>query len=205
MKLNVAQLTRKIAKHRPLVVCFVGKKIWDIYEGVVSKTALAQELQPEVLKVEAARRGVKVELPDTPPPGINAPPLGARSDSELSSPLSEEGQQGSVVGTHLNEQVIETDLPEDIKPTVNITQSPSTPLKRAKSEMISLPASSERKAKSPGATKGVMDWTAPRPFRLPWPEGGGHTYFWVTPNTSGLERTPVSPISVQTGQRMNAS
>lgn len=201
MKLNVAQLTRKIAKHRPMVVCFVGKKIWDIYEGVVSKTALAQEPNSEVLKVETARRGVKVELPNSPPPGVNAP----RSDSELSSPLSEEGQEASAVGTHLDDQLIETDLLEDIKPTVNTTQSPSTPLRRAKSEMISLSASSGKKAKSPKATKGVMDWTAPRPFRLPWPEGGGHTYFWVTPNTSGLERTPVSPISVQTGQRMNAS
>ena len=36
----------------------------------------------------------------------------------------------------------------------------------------------------------AFDWHRPRPFRLPHRDG--YTYFWVTPNTSGLERTPVS-------------
>ncbi len=47
-----------------------------------------------------------------------------------------------------------------------------------------------------------MNWTRPRPFRLPLPsvtehphEQTSYCYFWVVPNTSGLERTPVSPSS----------
>ena len=39
MRLNVLPFTEKLLGIRPGVVCFVGKKIWDVYESVVSKSA----------------------------------------------------------------------------------------------------------------------------------------------------------------------
>ncbi|WVO15510.1 hypothetical protein L204_103168 [Cryptococcus depauperatus] len=37
MRLNTYQLLLKFVKYRPKVVCFVGKKIWDIFGSVVSR------------------------------------------------------------------------------------------------------------------------------------------------------------------------
>lgn len=39
MKMNVPSLLEKIERHRPRMVCFVGKKIWDMFESVVKRSA----------------------------------------------------------------------------------------------------------------------------------------------------------------------
>ena len=59
---------------------------------------------------------------------------------------------------------------------------------------------SRPRTRTPARPKEKFDWTKPRPFRLPHTADKGdgrvgYTYFWVVPNTSGLERTPVSLAS----------
>jgi hypothetical protein len=141
MRLNVLPFTEKLLGIKPGVVCFVGKKIWDVYESVVSKSARVVDTGQAV--------NVKEEQDDTT----------ALSDP----PPADEGQGG------------------DVKPTM--IDNP-----------ISGPAPTPRR-RTPAKVKEKFDWTKPRPFRLPHPTDDGlkYTYFWVVPNTSGLERTPVSP------------
>lgn len=146
MRLAVLPLSLKLQSYSPQIACFVGKKIWDIYESVISKSAGApqpardeqadlQVVKEEVVKVEEEEMDVKLESLDT------APALGGRGES---------------------------------------TSSPSPRKVKAKTKAKSEP----------------FDWTTPRPFRLPGRPGsprGTYTYFWVVPNTSGLERTQVGP------------
>jgi hypothetical protein len=146
MRLNVLPFTEKLLGFKPGVVCFVGKKIWDVYESVVSKSARVVDTGQAV--------NVKEEQDDTTASSDPAP-----------------AQEGLVS----NEQG------EDVKPAVvdNPTAGPApTPRRR-----------------TPAKVKERFDWTKPRPFRLPHQTDDGlkYTYFWVVPNTSGLERTPVSP------------
>ena len=61
MRLNVLDLALKMQAHRPKVVCFVGKKIWDVYESVVVKTA-RPALVVQMVKVE---KEVKVDMDQT--------------------------------------------------------------------------------------------------------------------------------------------
>jgi hypothetical protein len=141
MRLNVLPFTEKLLGIKPGVVCFVGKKIWDVYESVVSKSAQVVDTGQAV--------NVKQEYED--------------STTLSDPPPAEEGQGG------------------DVKPTMidNPTSGPApTPRRR-----------------TPAKAKERFDWTKPRPFRLPHQTADGlkFTYFWVVPNTSGLERTPVSP------------
>jgi hypothetical protein len=141
MRLNVLPFTEKLMGIKPGVVCFVGKKIWDVYESVVSKSARVVDTGQAV--------NVKQEHED--------------STTLSDPPPADEGQGG------------------DVKPTMidNPTSGPtSTPRRR-----------------TPAKVKERFDWTKPRPFRLPHQIADGlkYTYFWVVPNTSGLERTPVSP------------
>jgi hypothetical protein len=145
MRLNVLPFTEKLLGIKPGVVCFVGKKIWDVYESVVSKSARAVD--------ESQGIDVKEEQEDT---------------TAISDPTPAEG-------------VVVSGERGDVKPTIigNPTSgSTSTPRRR-----------------TPAKVKEKFDWTKPRSFRLPHQTDDGlkFTYFWVVPNTSGLERTPVSP------------
>jgi hypothetical protein len=154
MRLNVYPFTLKLIQYRPRVVCFVGKKIWDVFETLAGKTAtVADRLPSPMVKTEPAAEGES---------DLN----GAAKRSRTSSPM--------------------TDMELDMKP--NLSTAPTTPL-RSKTTI----PTSKRKS----ATKTPFDWYAPRSLRLPLPpeedgSDGGYCYFWVTPSTSGLERTPVS-------------
>jgi hypothetical protein len=129
---------------KPGVVCFVGKKIWDVYESVVSKSARVLDTSQAV--------NVKEEQDTT----------------RISVPASAVDMVSGGQGEHVKPAVVDN-------PTSGST---STPRRR-----------------TPAKVKMKFDWTKPRPFRLPHQtdEGLKYTYFWVVPNTSGLERTPVSP------------
>ena len=147
MRLNVLPFTEKLLGIKPGVVCFVGKKIWDVYESVVSKSARV---------VDASQRTEVKEEQGT---------------TTISGPTPAEGLGSGGQG-------------EDVKPDMidNPTSGPApTPRRR-----------------TPAKVKEKFDWTKPRLFRLPHQTDDGveYTYFWVVPNTSGLERTPVSlPLS----------
>lgn len=157
MRLNVPDLTSKVRKYRPRVVCFVGKKIWDVYESVAIKTARAG-LKVEDVKVEARDGGA-----------------GEHVESEIGDVALKRD-----VKVELEEVMLEA----DVKPNKTALASPSP----AKPKNRSTPTPSPRRMKPP---PGPFQWTAPRSLRLLYPEGDGFTYFWVTPSTSGLERTPV--------------
>lgn len=144
MRLDVLDLTVKMQAHRPKVVCFVGKKIWDVYESVVIKTARASS-RSNIVKSEPQRVKLEVEAPS-----------GEVQDVKLG--LEE-----------INEEIYPS-------PIVRSTPSPSP-----------------RRIKKPPA--GPFNWHKPRSVRLPFQEGHGYIYFWVTPSTSGLERTPVRLFS----------
>lgn len=154
MRLNALPFTEKLLRLKPKVVCFVGKKIWDVYESVIRKTATAT---------------ATVAVPPVPEP------------SSVRSATS----------------AVDDRLEQDQKPM------PAPPTSSIKAEQRSKPneessTAAQRNGKRKKEEKIPFDWTQPRSFRLPHIEEGQitrYTYFWVVPNTSGLERTPVSPIS----------
>lgn len=152
MRLNALPFTEKLLRYKPRIVCFVGKKIWDVYESVIAK---------------------------------NASPL-THASSYLEAGVKEEPEDGSTsTRSPLASMKIE---PADRV----IGERAITPLRTGRA------GGTPRRAKD----KVPFDWTQPRPFRLPLTEGGRirYTYFWVVPNTSGLERTPVRPtLSSSTG------
>ncbi|EIW66020.1 hypothetical protein TREMEDRAFT_65863 [Tremella mesenterica DSM 1558] len=161
MRLNVFQFSQKIILNRPKVVCFVGKKIWDVYESVVSKTA------------------VSTSQPSTPKKQI-------KSEPTWSSNISCEDPIELNVKTEIRE---ETNLGNSIR----LRSPPLTPISDH-SERYHTAKHEEQST--------TVHWTQSRRLRLPLPpsdEGEGKEefcYFWVVPNTSGLERTPVRSFSM---------
>jgi len=149
MRLNALPFTEKLLCIHPRIVCFVGKKIWDVYESVITKAA---RIADEVVKDESAELvRMSAETPE--------------------------------IKTESLDQAVEDRKPAifDPTPTTTPTRAQGTP--------------SRPRTRTPARPKEKFDWTKPRPFRLPHTADNGqvrYTYFWVVPNTSGLERTPVS-------------
>lgn len=156
MRLNALPFTEKLLRLKPRIVCFVGKKIWDVYENVVAKSATTAH----------------VPLP----PGHDGGGVQAvKQDPEASQPTPPR-----TPARVKNEDGTET-------PLRTVDTSTATPRRKVP------------KVKTP------FDWTQPRAFRLPHPSHDGeaerYTYFWVVPNTSGLERTPVRPCPIVDEQK----
>lgn len=220
MRLNVHPFTLKIAHHRPRVVCFVGKKIWDVYASVCGKTATAPP--PKVadgggdLEGEREREicvPIKQEVVDTSGQGRDGL---LRMPDPPFVPVKVESESGSAFSTDARHVALEPEgsfelAEEDIKPSAielgqtvgtGATQPPTTPINvnMIGEQPLQAPSTPAR-----SKAKEQMDWHAPRPLRLPLPPRPStsgnedrrrakleYTYFWVTPSTSGLERTPVS-------------
>jgi TDG/mug DNA glycosylase family protein len=155
MRLNALPFTDKLLRIKPKIVCFVGKKIWDVYESVIRKSArpIDHARNSPVVKSEVQA----FETAAIPVPGVTTT---STCDVKQEAP----------------DQV-------ESKPIIRNTV-PSTP------------QSQSRGNRTPTRPKVRFDWTKPRPFRLPHGDDDSqvlsYTYFWVVPNTSGLERTPVS-------------
>ena len=149
MRLSVLPFTEKLLETRPAVVCFVGKKIWDVYESVVSKSAKMTAPRPSM--------AIKEEVEE-------AKPVLDASQTRVSGAVEEQEM------VQRGEDIKSSNTEPAAGPTAT---GPITPRRR-----------------TPARPKVKFDWTKPRPFRLPHQDG--YTYFWVVPNTSGLERTPVS-------------
>jgi hypothetical protein len=151
MRLNALPFTEKLLRIRPRIVCFVGKKIWDMYESAITKSAKIVDDGPiSVVKNEP----------------------------------SESGHASTIENPVVKEENVDPATGEDIKPVV--PDSNLTTPNRAQG--------AHPRTRTPARPKQKFDWTKPRSFRLPHPAENGqvsYTYFWVVPNTSGLERTPV--------------
>jgi hypothetical protein len=153
MKLQVPALITKLIPLRPRLVCFVGKKIWDIFGGVCEKTA-----------GEAVEGGMVVKKEK-----------GAVEEKEEEVEREEKEEEG--VDRELDEEGVK--LEREVTPidTVNISGKGKGSMSTRKKKKVIVP----------------FDCHKPRPLRLPLGDGLGYVYFWATPNTSGLERTPVRP------------
>lgn len=181
MRLNVHPFALKLVRLRPKIVCFVGKKIWDIFETITSKSARVpvEDTRIEVVKREAGlSSGVSVKL--------EIQEMKVEPYRDPSSPLSEEGPD--TISTY--GQAVSDSTEVDRKPEVK----PSTPLRHPAASSSTRSTSTPRRT---GTSALPFEWLKPRSLRLPLPPQEGetkpsHCYFWVTPSTSGLERTPVS-------------
>jgi hypothetical protein len=191
MRLNVYDLTLKLVKNRANMVCFVGKKIWDIYESVAIKTAgPAVVVRPSIPAPALASEGtmmkegddddglVKLERDDEDEPNFapERPSVAEGADMKPEIPLSSSSHSPMLKS-------------ENLYTPASLESSEETTTRSATRD-----SESNIKTASAPKTKPTIDWTQPRPLRLP--HSKGYTYFWVTPNTSGLERTPVSAFVV---------
>ncbi|WVQ81484.1 hypothetical protein IAT38_003608 [Cryptococcus sp. DSM 104549] len=173
MRLNISHLLGKFQRDRPLCVCFVGKKIWDVFEGVVKKTARRVEGAPREVAGEEAglvkmetedddnsRLPIKAEPPDPITPTILSP--SPRTPSKRKAPST--------------------------LPTSTPTPSPSPSRGKRKPAAPKVPfdfarprpywlAHPPEEVKTEGEDDGLGG------------KGPVYTYFWVVPSTSGLERT----------------
>nr|XP_019009901.1 uncharacterized protein I206_05462 [Kwoniella pini CBS 10737]OCF48682.1 hypothetical protein I206_05462 [Kwoniella pini CBS 10737] len=179
MKLNVFNLTKKFLKYQPKLVCFVGKKIWDVYESVISKTATPIESVQEVkgqLYIES-----KMESSSS------------SSGSHSKIKMKEEKidiKEEDIISSSNNGSLSETKVAVK-KELLNSPESSSL------SPISSQEQTSQLKIENTKSKVDPFNATKPRKYRLPHHELNfhtikGYTYFWVVPNTSGLERTPLS-------------
>jgi hypothetical protein len=203
MRLNVYPFTLKLMEHRPRLVCFVGKKIWDVYESVAGKTATATATvtASPTGKGTATGTGAITHFdPVTPVTPIT--PVKLEQAEEVLADLECAPEQG-----HEDSSPTIVKLEEGIVPGY----PPSTPSPSPGRVQPGVQPKPQRRPitpKSIQSAKRTFDWTQPRALRLPLPPSGSargkatandvdvephsHCYFWVVPSTSGLERTPVS-------------
>ncbi|WVQ63838.1 uncharacterized protein L199_001994 [Kwoniella botswanensis] len=187
MRLNVYNLTAKFLKYKPKIVCFVGKKIWDVYESVIKKTAIrsiGQKMTSE--KGLGTRAQVKVEEEDLISSDINKitssrrVKLESTDDPDQDSSLSPAPEPEATVKVEEpgSERLVKIET-DELNHSVHSASTSGKFSKRRMSKII----------------VEAFDATKPRIFRLPHHSIGnedeveGYTYFWVVPNTSGLERT----------------
>lgn len=176
MKLNTINLLQKFIKYQPSVVCFVGKKIWDVFESVVGKTAEFDETVKQKVKLEG-----EVE---------NGEGSGDGGKGRSVVTLDPTPERGTVK--------IEPAELGDQPSLLPLSASPSKTPQLTPAQTASLsPAKARAKKGAIKPPKTPFSFSQPRALRIPHPpeENGGeikYTYFFVVPSTSGLERTPVS-------------
>ncbi|WWC91138.1 uncharacterized protein L201_006079 [Kwoniella dendrophila CBS 6074] len=219
MKLNVYNLTRKFLKYKPKLVCFVGKKIWDVYESVVVKasnpiengsikpvdTEDGEGSQQSLIKLEEDQANIKAEL------------MSAEEHVKLETvqDRDEESSLSPIPPTSITSIQETDDKTFDVKlePVDDQTSTMTDPsssdqkpsmyyITEAVPDQNNIQTVSPQKKKKSPRKKILMEpfnATKPRKFRLPHYNPNstskgksvviGYTYFWVVPNTSGLERT----------------
>ncbi|EAL20064.1 hypothetical protein CNBF3900 [Cryptococcus deneoformans B-3501A] len=174
MKLNTINLLQKFIKYQPSVVCFVGKKIWDVFESVVGKTAEFDETVKQKVKLEG-----EVE---------NGEGSGDGGKGRSVVTLAPTPERGTVK--------IEPAELGDQPSLFPLSASPSKTPQLTPAQTASLsPAKARAKKGAIKPPKTPFSFSQPRALRIPHPpeENGGeikYTYFFVVPSTSGLERTP---------------
>ncbi|OCF35635.1 hypothetical protein I316_02690 [Kwoniella heveanensis BCC8398] len=215
MRLNVYKLTQKFLKHKPKVVCFVGKKIWDVYESVVRKTSVPVEADVRMMEQDtpdhsnAGGEVIKKEPLDIDQ--VKLEPIAKNLTSRASCSLSVPPLKVEPAQADIKPDLQSADTSYANRPSSIAQSNPPSPLKPVKKEEsvatdVTKQPSRKLHAKAPKAPVQPFDPTKPRRFRLPHAcighvdsesalgiEAGrttqSWTYFWVVPNTSGLERT----------------
>ncbi|KAL7421113.1 uracil DNA N-glycosylase Thp1 [Cryptotrichosporon argae] len=211
MRLAVPAFARKIAKYRPRLVCFVGKKIWDTFEDVAGRAAggsgtsgaeeagegasrsieqgtagAAARDDEGSVKLESARNDeVMVKLE----PAHDADAMVKVEPADSGATVAEDGIDVKLeAGPDLKPEVLGELRTADAGATPTVSEPTASPARaRARAGTPrSRPGTPRARARAPAA---AFDWTRPRALRIPHAQG--HTYFWVVPNTSGLERTPL--------------
>lgn len=172
MRLAVEPLVRKFVDLRAGVVCFVGKKIWDIFAGVAGKSAKLRE------KADAAEAKKRAK------------------EAAVKREVQREVLEAKVTMCTLEDGLVKLE-PE----AEGEAPGPITPRKDRPEPYIELisrtPSTTPSRPATPSTPKSkAFAFDKPQPLRLLLPDDKNakwtHTYFWVVPNTSGLERTPLS-------------
>ncbi|WVQ74434.1 hypothetical protein IAR50_004035 [Cryptococcus sp. DSM 104548] len=164
MRLNTAQLLSKFVKYHPGVVCFVGKRIWDVFESVVKKTVFYGEEVETMVKAEIGtmEEGTERKVSILTPQKKSKSRLKDGDYDSLSEPLT---AMPSIAVTPIKRRLETPSSPAS--PRGKKSKSTKTPFSFSTLQSIRLPH-----AYSPGGQRRF-------------------TYFFVVPSTSGLERTPL--------------
>lgn len=162
-------LANKLAVHRPRIVCFIGKNIWDVFASV-ARRSVPKSLAPVATVVKAE-----------PDAGVAAPRVVSYT-LDAGMVKREEGPEVPIDSLEGDDVLVKIEPGEEpillLPRPASATPPPTNP------DTTAGKSKSKTKAKPPPFT-----YDAPQPLRLA--HGGGHTYFWALPNTSGLERTPL--------------
>jgi TDG/mug DNA glycosylase family protein len=202
MRLNVHPFTLKLMEHRPRLVCFVGKKIWDVYESVAGKTATATATGTGMGTTTGTLTLFDPVTPVTPVKLEQANQVLV----DLECAPEQANDHNSPIVIKLEPEIVPDNPPSTPSPSRGRRQPVSHPKPHPKPQ--DKPQRKPMTPKTPQGAKPTFDWTQPRALRLPLPpsesvrgkadandvdvEPRSHCYFWVVPSTSGLERTPVS-------------
>ncbi|WRT69134.1 uncharacterized protein IL334_006118 [Kwoniella shivajii] len=226
MRLNVFNLTLKFLLHRPKIVCFVGKKIWDVYESVISKTAMPivanrnkqmavnESMDEWTRKYDEDNEESKLTM-DIPGEEddhklkikeeiVDAIPLNGDDDHLVKN----EGEIPSISESSLSPPPLLSPPASKFEHEAELVKMESAYTEQTTNH---IPTPTKKTARSKKVVE-QFDPTKPRKYRLPLPlpsppqshmhtqmsvngqveKAQEWTYFWVVPNTSGLERTPLS-------------
>ncbi|TYJ59070.1 hypothetical protein B9479_000059 [Cryptococcus floricola] len=163
MRLNTYQLLLKFVRYHPSIVCFVGKKIWDVFESVVGKTVFYGGEVETVVKAETGisqegtERKVSILTPQKRP---KMEATDDDCDNDIAMP-------SEIIATPRKGRLNSALSPSPISPRKRKGKETKIPFSFSKPQSIRLPH-----ALSPGRQR-------------------EYTYFFVVPSTSGLERTPL--------------
>ncbi|BEJ15748.1 hypothetical protein CspHIS471_0503530 [Cutaneotrichosporon sp. HIS471] len=236
MRAAVLPLATKFARFRPRVVCFVGKKIWDIFEGVVGVESRRRLKEAKKNGSKAATvRKVKWEAVVAFAP-VDEAVVKTEPEVVVKEEVME-AEEGDEAKEDVKEVEEADEKPDVDEPLVSIEDADLTPTKsryvRAvqpnfaydapqrlrlvlpgpgtmdESDSVDvesptpLPSSSVLPSSAPSSPLSSAPSLSPPP-NPPNPPNSSpshtHTYFWVVPNTSGLERTPLDRQAELFGQ-----
>ncbi|GMK55630.1 hypothetical protein CspeluHIS016_0206860 [Cutaneotrichosporon spelunceum] len=219
MRLAVLPLVEKFARFRPRVVCFVGKKIWDIFEGVVGveerrrqkeakrngerevKVAALALVDRAVVKIEPEEVVVKQGDGDG---GLREEAADDDTKPDVDEPLvSVEDVDLTPIKSRYIRAVPHSNFAYDAPQRFRLVLRPAELTKDEPSEVgsdgVESPPSLPRSS-VPCSSRSSSLSAAPSPSPPTPPSTHTHTYFWVVPNTSGLERTPLDRQAELFGQ-----
>ncbi|KAL1407553.1 uracil DNA N-glycosylase Thp1 [Vanrija albida] len=124
---------------------------------------------------------------------------GADADAEV-KPTAEELEEAEINGVSTPEELEEAEINGASREELEANGAPS-PLTEVGSPTPPPPPRPAPRRSAPRTKPPPFSYDAPQRFRLPADDAPwAYTYFWVVPNTSGLERTPLAEQIVLFGK-----